>query len=173
MENDVVALFTTKSVQACLDVGGTQSWALNPDNAKKCRYAVLCRNPAADWGGKELRRAAFMIGRISPVVPSTEKVGRWMLTFDEYAIIEKADVWKDWRNPVRYTTLAELGISLAEIKFRPMPKKTMEAEAISVNAGAKVHQQAGVKMHQSGRGWFEFRQEEREGDFPPRPFEEL
>lgn len=28
-------------------------------------------------------------------------------------------------------------------------------------------------MHQSGRGWFEFRQEEREGDFPPRPFEEL
>lgn len=114
-----------------------------------------------------------MIGRISPVVPSTEKVGRWMLTFDEYAIIEKADVWKDWRNPVRYTTLAELGISLAEIKFRPMPKKTMEAEAISVNAGAKVHQQAGVKMHQSGRGWFEFRQEEREGDFPPRPFEEL
>ena len=22
-------------------------------------------------------------------------------------------------------------------------------------------------------GWFEFRQEEREGDFPPRPFEEL
>lgn len=133
MENDVVALFTTKSVQACLDVGGTQSWALNPDNAKKCRYAVLCRNPAADWGGKELRRAAFMIGRISPVVPSTEKVGRWMLTFDEYAIIEKADVWKDWRNPVRYTTLAELGISLAEIKFRPMPKKTMEAEAISIS----------------------------------------
>ena len=28
-------------------------------------------------------------------------------------------------------------------------------------------------MHQSGRGWFEFRQEEREGDFPPRPYEEL
>ncbi|MGA9721028.1 MAG: hypothetical protein WBQ86_01115, partial [Candidatus Binatus sp.] len=43
---------------------------------------------------------------------------------------------------------------------------------LTVNAGAKVHQQAGVKMHQSGRGWFEFRQEEREGDFPPRPFEE-
>jgi hypothetical protein len=28
-------------------------------------------------------------------------------------------------------------------------------------------------VHQSGRGWFEFRQEEREGDFPPRSFEEL
>ena len=85
MENDVLALFTTKSAQACLDVGGTQSWALNPENAKKCRYAVLFRNPDSDWGGKELHHTAFMIGRISPVVPSTEKPGRWMLTFDEYA----------------------------------------------------------------------------------------
>ncbi len=42
-----------------------------------------------------------------------------------------------------------------------------------VNAGAKVHQQAGVKMHQSGRGRFELWQEEREGDFPPRPSVEL
>ena len=28
-------------------------------------------------------------------------------------------------------------------------------------------------MHQSGRSWFGFRQEEREGDFPPRPSVEL
>jgi hypothetical protein len=132
MENDVVALFTTKSAQACLDVGGTQSWAFNPENAKSCRYAVLFRNPDVDWGGKELHRTAFMIGRISPVIPSTEKPGRWMLTFDEYALIEKAEVWKDWRNPVRYTTLAKLGISLAEIKFRPTPKRA-EAEATSLS----------------------------------------
>jgi hypothetical protein len=132
MENDVVALFTTKSAQACLDVGGTQSWALNPENAKSCRYAVLFRNPDTDWGGKELHHTAFMIGRISPVIPSTERPGRWMLTFDEYALIEKAEVWKDWRNPVRYTTLAKLGISLAEIKFSPMPKRA-EAETTSLS----------------------------------------
>jgi hypothetical protein len=129
MENDVLALFTTKSAQACLDVGGTQSWALNPENAKKCRYAVLFRNPEADWGGEELHNTAFMIGRISPVVPSTERPDRWMLTFDEYAIIDKPGARKRWRNPVRYTTFAKLGISLAEIKFRPMPARDIESEA--------------------------------------------
>ena len=132
MENDVVALFTTRSAQACLDVGGTQSWALNPAHAKSCRYAVLCRNPDADWGGKELHKTAFMIGRICPVIPSTETPGRWMLTFDEYALIDKPEVRKDWRNPVRYTTFAKLGISLAEIKFKPMPK-AKGAEAISLS----------------------------------------
>jgi len=133
MENDVIALFTTKSAQACLDAGGTQSWALNPENAKRCRYAVLYRNPDADRGGKELHHTPFMIGRISPVIPSTETPGRWMLTFDEYAIIDKPEVWKDWRNPVRYTTFAKLGISLAEIKFRPMPKNAKGSEATSVS----------------------------------------
>lgn len=133
MENDVIALFTTKSAQDCLDVGGTQSWALNPANAKNCRYAVLCRNPEAELVGKELHRTAFMIGRISPVVPSTETPGRWMLTFDEYALIDNPEVWKDWRNPVRYTTFAKLGISLAEIKFKPMPRNTKQSQATSLS----------------------------------------
>jgi hypothetical protein len=38
-----------------------------------------------------------------------------------------------------------------------------------VNAGAKVHQWAGMKMHQlegQWESWFDFWQGEREGDFP-------
>jgi hypothetical protein len=133
MENDVLALFTTKSAQDCFDVGGTQSWALNPVNARRCRYVVLCRNPEADRGGKELHHTAFMIGRISAVVPSNETPSRWMLTFDEYALIDKPEVWKDWRNPVRYTEFAKLGISLAGIKFKPMPRSTKESRAKSLS----------------------------------------
>ena len=132
MENDVLALFTTKSAQACLDVGGSQSWRLNPAIAKSCRYAVLCRNPDADWGGKELHHTAFMIGRISPVVPSTETPRRWMLTFDEYALINKPDVWKDWRNPVRYTTFAKLN-QPGRDQVRPMPKRADGSEATSLS----------------------------------------
>ena len=56
-----------------------------------------------------------------------------MLTFDEYAIIDKPGVRKGWRNPVRYTTFAKLGISLAEIKFRPMPRRDIESEATSLS----------------------------------------
>jgi hypothetical protein len=54
---------------------------LNPAHAESCRYAVLCRNPDADWRGKELHKTAFMIGRISPVIPSTETPGRSPVAF--------------------------------------------------------------------------------------------
>jgi hypothetical protein len=133
MEDEVIALFTTKSAQAWLDIGGTESWMLNPERARRCRYVVLCRNPEADRGGKEVRRTPFMIGRISSVVPSAERRGRWTPIFDEYAVIDKPADWKGWRNPVRYTTLAKLGIDLAKIKFRPMPKKAEGSEAASLS----------------------------------------
>lgn len=131
MEDEVIALFTTKSARAWLDAGGTESWTLNPERAKRCRYVVLCRNPEADLGVEELRRTPFMIGRISSVVPSADTPRRWMPIFDEYALIDKPEAWKGWRNPVRYTTLAELGINLAAIKFMPMPKKVEGYEATS------------------------------------------
>ena len=56
-----------------------------------------------------------------------------MLTFDEYALIDKPEVLKAWRNPVRYTTFAKLGISLAGLKFRPMPRRVKESEATSLS----------------------------------------
>ncbi len=56
-----------------------------------------------------------------------------MLTFDLYATIDNPEVWKDWRNPVRYTTFAKLGISLAQIKFKPMPRRSKVSEAISLS----------------------------------------
>ena len=129
MEDEVIALFTTKSALAWLELSGTESWVLDPKRANRCRYAVLCRDPEADLDGKEFDDKAFMIGRIASVVPSPETRGRWMPTFDAYAAIAKPKAWKNWRNPVRYTTLAKLGINLKAIKFRPMPNKAGESEA--------------------------------------------
>jgi len=57
---------------------------------------------------RELHGTAFMIGRISDVVPSTETEGRWLVKFDEYARLDIPSFWQGWRNPVRYTTLEEL-----------------------------------------------------------------
>ena len=39
----------------------------------------------------------------------------------EYAELNVPDVWQGWRNPVKYTTLEELGIVLDGLVFRPMP----------------------------------------------------
>ena len=53
--------------------------------------------------------------------------------FDEYALIDKPEVLKAWRNPVRYTTFAKLGISLAGLKFRPMPRRDKGSEGTSLS----------------------------------------
>ena len=55
------------------------------------------------------------------------------LTNQKYALIDNPEVWKDWRNPVRYTTFAKLGISSAEIKFKPMPRNTKRSQATSLS----------------------------------------
>lgn len=126
---EVMVIFTAKSVETCLEVGGTQSWVLDRAHAKQCKYAILCRNAYTDWGdGKEPHGTAFMIGRVSDVVPSTETEGRWLVKFDEYARLDIPKYWRGWRNPVRYTTLEELSFSLDDVRFEPMPEGTEKPE---------------------------------------------
>lgn len=130
MTEEVLAVFTAKSVEACLEVGGTQSWVLDRGHAKRCHYAIMCRNAYTDWGdGKEPHGTAFMIGQIANIVPSTEIDGRWLVTFDQYARINLPKIWKGWRNPVLYTTFEKLGISLEGIQFQPMPPIDDKAKA--------------------------------------------
>lgn len=121
MSEEVLVVFTAKSVEAILEAGGTQSWKLDRGHAKRCRHAILCRNAYTDWGdGKEPHGTAFMIGLIADVVPSADD-GRWLVTFDQYARIDLPNIWKGWRNPIRYTTFEELGVSLEAVQFQPMP----------------------------------------------------
>lgn len=128
MTNEIMIIFTAKTVEDCLEAGGTQSWVLDRAHAKRCKYAVLCRNTNTDWGdGKEPHGTAFMIGRICDVVPSTEwddddGKRRWLVKFDEYARLNMANFWKGWRNPIRYTTLEELSLILDDVQFEPMPE---------------------------------------------------
>lgn len=143
MADEVMVRFTAKSVETCLAERGTQSLVLNRTHAKRCKYAILCRNAHTDWGdGKEPHRTAFMIGRISDVVPSTEPnhqppEKRWLVKFDEYARLDIPDFWRGWRNPVRYTTVEELPFSLSDVDFKPMPELTEQPEkAVSPPAKA-------------------------------------
>lgn len=131
--NPAIAVLTFKSTEHILSVGGTCSWALNRAHARKFQYVVCTRNANTRTAeGPEKHATGFLVGRIADVVPSPEYPERWLIQFSEYAEIAQPDVWgKGWRNPVRYTSLEDLGIDLASLKWKPMPEPVATATEIA------------------------------------------
>jgi hypothetical protein len=128
MSGNAIVVFTAKSVERLLAEGGTSSWGLDRNNARQREFAICTRNTRADFTqgdgfpeGHEPHGSAFLVGRISDVVPSPENEERWLIKFSEYARIALPEAWKGWRNPVHYTSLEELGIDPAILHFEPMP----------------------------------------------------
>lgn len=132
-KSSAVIVMTARGPDRILREGGSQAWVLNPDNARKHEYLVTVQNQHnGKWGGaSEPHGTAFLIGRISDVVPSSEEKseGRYMIRISEYARISLRHEWRG-RNPVRYITLDELGIDPDELQFDPMPSVVSEDEEI-------------------------------------------
>src|SRR5690348_10423843 len=107
--SEAIVVFTFKSWQRILREGGTSSWRLDKNHARRCEYAVCTRNANADEvEGLEDHGAAFLVGRVKDVIPSRDYEGRWLVEFSEFARCDKANVWKGDRNPVRYETMDDL-----------------------------------------------------------------
>ena len=63
-QTSAVVLFTAKSADRIIREGGTSSWRLDRNNARRCTYAVCVRNAHADWGdGNEQHHEAFLVGK--------------------------------------------------------------------------------------------------------------
>lgn len=129
MRRTAIAVLTFKSREHILSVGGTCSWALNRANARKFEFAVCTRNAnTREAEGPERHATAFLVGRISDVVPSPERPERWLIQLSEYAIVDIPNVWgKGWRNPVRYTSIEDLGIDPDTLNWQPMPEPDADA----------------------------------------------
>ena len=131
MAENVLQVFTYKSVATMLEVGGTQSWALDRARAKGCKYVVMCRNAKhANVEGPEAHHSAFMVGKITDVVDSTDDEGRWLVLFDEYAVINVGDMWEG-RNPVRFYTTDDYegDIDFDALDWTPMPARPSSSNA--------------------------------------------
>ena len=74
MPEDVLMVFTYRSLKSILKDGGAQAWVLDPERAQRCTYIVCTRNrhfpdadPVKQNGAVERHGTAFLIGRITTV----------------------------------------------------------------------------------------------------------
>ena len=143
---DTVAVFTGKSLDSILGEGGSQSWKLDAGRARKCQYVVCTQNAhnvEAYADGTEDHGSAFLVGRISRIVPATAgDPARWKIQFSEFARISVPNVWTGDRNPVRYTTLDDLGMDLADSNFEKFDDQSTSTQAPTTEFAALTIRQA-------------------------------
>lgn len=125
-----VVVMTARGPDRIIQEGGSQAWVLNPKNALKHRYLVTVQNRHnGQWGGAtEPHGTAFLIGKISDVVPSPEpkSKGRYLVKISEYARIAVPCKWRG-SNPVRYLNIKdEFGIDPDSLEFLPVPTPNYE-----------------------------------------------
>jgi len=123
--HSAIAVFTANSRDEILKVGGSASWVVAEKQARRREFLVCIRNARdVDFHDHEPHGTAFLVGRISGLLPhGYDKKGmqRWIIEINEYALIDHPEAWGAWRNPVKYTTLEELGIDPEKLQFKAMP----------------------------------------------------
>ena len=137
MAHDVTIVFTAKSIDRILREGGTSSWRLDRNHARERPYVICTRNAHASWvEGSEPHRSAFLVGKVSDVVPCTPTPEnsetaqhRYLIKFSEFARVSIPDVWvKGDRNPVKYMSIEDFGIDPAKLAWEPMPETDDSAD---------------------------------------------
>jgi hypothetical protein len=152
---DTVVVFTARSPNRVVREGGSQAWVLNPVRARQCTWLVCTQNRHnADHDFEDATEAhgsAFLVGRISGLRHSEENPAeeRWLVTMSEYARVDMPDVWKGWRNPVRYTALADIGIDPEALSFQPLAAPT---DSPSRHASAVSQAVRGLTIAEAKRG---------------------
>lgn len=120
-----LAVFTCRGRERILSEGGSKAWRISSKNAAKMEYIICVQNRNLDWGNaSHPHGTAFLIGRISAIKslkPNSDGVIRKIIEISEYSDIDVPKVWPGGRNPIAYMTLEDFGLSLVNLKFRPLP----------------------------------------------------
>jgi hypothetical protein len=129
MPTSAIVTFTARNLDRILQDGGSQSWRLDAARARRCEFLVCTQNRHnAGFGTPSAQHGhAFLIGRISGVVPSAERPDRWLIEIRDFIACDLPNIWAKsghLRYPVWYTTLEDLGIDLAALPaFQPLPPR--------------------------------------------------
>ena len=123
--NLAAVVFTFKSIENICSVGGTQSWRMHQSHFGTFDYVICARNRRRGGEGQEEHGAAFLIGKVRDIVPSTEHHDpdkpRFLIRMTEAAIITgKPNFWRWGRWPTHYESLDSLGIDPEDYEFKPL-----------------------------------------------------
>jgi len=112
--NQAIQTFTQNSFEDIVSQAGDYSWSLDQNRAKNYKFLVCCSSVGAN------RKSGFLVGKISGVEfhkVDEKKKNRYIIHISEVAVIDIPDLWPGNQNPVRYTSLEELDITLSDLKF--------------------------------------------------------
>lgn len=165
MSKEIAVVFTARRLERILAEGGTSSWRLDPNRTRRCEFVVCTRNAHGHWDqgnwgeGPEAHHAAFVVGKIQKVVPSTappengeSPKSRYLIQFSEFARVNIPDVWKGDRNPVKYMSLEELGIDFSKLKWEAMPEPDVTPAPVVESLSASMASTGPLTMAEAKKG---------------------
>jgi len=117
-----IIVFTHRDVEFLINLKGSTSWVLDPAKARNCDYVICTANSNSELSKKEYEhRSAFLIAKIKNVRQALNlprDAHRYMIEFDEYALINEADYWQKGRNPIHYQDTDDLNIDLDLLEWK-------------------------------------------------------
>jgi hypothetical protein len=131
----VIVVFTAKTVEQMLELGGSQSWVINPKSMAGVKYVVCTRNSDHRWDDErgprpEAHNSAFMVGKVAGLkkVAREHDRDRYLIQFSEYALVDVPNFRSgSTRNPVTYSDVGQCKANRLDIEsldFQPMPEIT-------------------------------------------------
>ena len=140
---EVLTVLTFKSAAHIIADGGTQSWVIGRRRASRCSHVVCVRHQQGPYKaeGNEPHKHAFLVGKVSGVVPSSETDDRFRVEISEYAIVDGPQIPLNSASPTQYfPSLRSLGIDEAFLDWKPVrgvPGEVAADAAVSVLMRAK------------------------------------
>jgi len=134
---DVLIVFTAKSVNQIIELGGTQSWVLNEKSMRDVEFVVCTRNSDHQYDGEcgirtEQHNSAFLVGRVCGLtkVERLNDRDRFRVDISEYALVSVPDFRHGLsRNPVTYSNVEQCkkdGVDITKLSFQPMLKSEVQ-----------------------------------------------
>ncbi len=120
---EVLTVLTFKSASHIVGDGGTQSWVISKRRASRCAYVVCVRHQQGPYKaeGDEPHKHAFLVGKVSRVVPSSETNDRFRVEFSEYAIVDGPQIPLNSASPTQYfPSLSSTGIDECALDWKPV-----------------------------------------------------